>query len=86
MLMGYYLIQDKRLLNPGLRLYWRKIIIFFQSHKDVSNKCGILCLGFPGSSAGKESAYNAGDPGSIAGLGRPLEKGETTHSSILGLP
>ena len=26
--------------------------------------------GFPGSSAGKESAYNAGDPGSIPGLGR----------------
>ena len=27
-------------------------------------------LGFPGSSAGKESACNAGDPGSIPGLGR----------------
>jgi len=26
--------------------------------------------GFPGSSAGKESACNAGDPGTIAGLGR----------------
>ena len=26
--------------------------------------------GFPGSSAGKESACNAGDPGSIPGLGR----------------
>ena len=25
---------------------------------------------FPGSSAGKESACNAGDPGSIPGLGR----------------
>ena len=25
---------------------------------------------FPGSSAGKESAYNVGDPGSIPGLGR----------------
>ena len=28
------------------------------------------CFGFPGSSAGKESACNAGDPGSIPGLGR----------------
>ena len=28
-------------------------------------------LGFPGGSAGKESAYNAGDLGSIPGLGRP---------------
>ena len=27
-------------------------------------------MGFPGSSAGKESAYSAGDPGSIPGLGR----------------
>ena len=28
-------------------------------------------LGFPGSSAGKESACNAGDPSSIPGLRRP---------------
>ena len=27
-------------------------------------------MGFPGRSAGKESACNAGDPGSIPGLGR----------------
>ena len=27
-------------------------------------------MGFPGSSVGKESAYNAGDPGLIPGLGR----------------
>ena len=27
-------------------------------------------MGFPGSSAGKESTCNAGDPGSISGLGR----------------
>ena len=27
-------------------------------------------MGFPGSSAGKESVYSAGDPGSIPGLGR----------------
>ena len=38
--------------------------------------------GFPGCSAGKESACNTGDPGSIPGLGRSLEKGEATHSSI----
>jgi len=83
-------------------------------------------MGFPDSIVGKESACNAGDPGSIPGLGRspgegivyplqyswaslvaqlinnppamqetwvrspgwedPLEKGYTTHSSILGLP
>ena len=31
--------------------------------------------GFPGSSAGKESACNAGDPGLIPGLGSSLGKG-----------
>ena len=29
-----------------------------------------MILGFPGTSAGKESACNAGDPGSIPGWGR----------------
>ena len=31
----------------------------------------------------KVSAYNAGDPGSIPGWGRSLEKEMATHSSIL---
>ena len=39
--------------------------------------------GFPGGSDGKESACNVGDPGSIPGLERPLEKGMATHFSIL---
>ena len=30
----------------------------------------VFQLGFPGSSVGKESAYNAGNPGSIPGSGR----------------
>ena len=34
-----------------------------------------LIPGFPGSSAGKESAYSAGDPGSIPGLGRSTGEG-----------
>ena len=42
--------------------------------------------GFPDSSVGKESACNAGDPGSIPGSGRSLGEGMGTHSSILGLP
>ena len=40
-------------------------------------------LKLPGSSAGKESASNAGDPGLIPGGEDPLEKGMGTHSSIL---
>ena len=39
-------------------------------------------MGFPGGSDGKESACNAGDLGSVLGLGKPLEKGMATHSSI----
>ena len=46
--------------------------------------CVCVCTwGFPYSSAGKESARNARDLGSILGLGRSLEKRTATHSSIL---
>ena len=34
-----------------------------------------LSKGAPGASYGKESAYNAGDPGSIPGLGRSSGEG-----------
>ena len=34
-----------------------------------------IILDFPGSTAGKESAYNAGDLGSILGLGRSPGEG-----------
>ena len=40
-------------------------------------------LGFPGGLDGKEFVCNVGDLGSIPGLGRYLEKGVATHSSIL---
>ena len=39
-------------------------------------------LDFPGGSAGKESACNEGDLGSIPGLRRPLGEGMATPSSI----
>ena len=34
-----------------------------------------IIIGFPGGSAGKESTFNAGNPGSIPGLGRSPGKG-----------
>ena len=43
----------------------------------------MLYQDFPGGSDGKASAYNAGNPGSILGLGRSLEKEMATHSNIL---
>ena len=42
----------------------------------------VICL-HPGGSDGKESACSVGDPGLIPGLGRSLEKGMATHSTIL---
>ena len=40
-------------------------------------------LGFPGGLVSKESACNARDLGLITRLGRSLEEGMATHSSIL---
>ena len=97
-----------------------KTLIAFSFLSEILFK---FTMGFPDSSVGKESAYNAGDPGSIPGSGRspgegvgyplqyswnsfvaqlvktlpatwdtwvrtlgwkdPLEKGKSTHSSIL---
>ena len=51
-----------------------KAIIYDNSMKKMS---------FPGGSDGKESACNAGDLGSVPGLGRSLEKELAIHSSIL---
>ena len=45
-----------------------------------------MCLSFPDSSVGKESTCDAGDPVWLLGQEDPLEKGQATHASILGLP
>ena len=44
-----------------------------------------VCMGFPGSSAGKESAFNAGDPGLIPGLGRSPGGGNDNPLQYSGL-
>ena len=44
---------------------------------------GKMVSHIPGSSADKESTCNVGHLGSIPGLGKSLEKGTATHSSIL---
>ena len=41
-----------------------------------------VLMAFPGGSGSKKYACNAGDLGSIPGLGRYLEKEMATHSSI----
>ena len=43
--------------------------------------------GFPGGSAGKESACNTGDPGSIPGLGRsPWRRDRVPTPVFVGFP
>ena len=44
-----------------------------------------VCLGFPGGSAGKESACNAGDLGLIPGLGRSPGEGKGYPLQYSGL-
>ena len=45
----------------------------------------MLKMGFPGSSAGKESACNSGDSSSIPGLGRSPGKGNGYPLQYSGL-
>ena len=58
---------------------------FLISYKPIT---GIVAGGFPGGSEGKESAYSAGDLGSIPGSRRSLEEGNSNplHYSYLGNP
>ena len=46
------------------------------SYKSLSLQSLTHGVGLPGSSAGQESACNAGDPSSIPGLGRSPGKGK----------
>ena len=55
-----------------------QIIFKLQKIKDEQSRRGNITLpigGFPGSLAGKEATCNAGDPGSIPGLGRSAGEG-----------
>ena len=45
----------------------------------------VLLMGFPCGSAGKESAYNAGNLGSILGLGRTPGEGKGYPLQYFGL-
>ena len=47
------------------------------SPSKLINNVSDMSLGFPGSSAGKESACNAGDTSSIPGLGRSPGEGNS---------
>ena len=68
------------MLSTEISIYAHEILTF------IDLAFGLLLLGFPGGSVGKESACNAEDPGSIPGLGRfPGEgSGSPLQYSCLG--
>ena len=49
---------------------------YTKKHSTIHFKRTQLCLDFRGGSDDKASAYNAGDPGSIPGLGRSSGEGK----------
>ena len=57
---------DRGLVGESFGLYWTNLGV---------NVFIVTRMGFPGSSAAKESACNAGDPSSIPGLGSSLGEG-----------
>ena len=74
--------EYKRLMTNNNQMQCGGFVLFFcllcwvtQSCLTVCNPTDCSLPGFPGSSAGKESACNAGDPGSIPGSGRSLGEG-----------
>ena len=51
-------------------MYFKQNVYFALENHENPIGMDVYTLDFPGSSTGKESSYNAGDPGSIPGLGR----------------
>ena len=51
----------------------------------IAAQWGLIRWGFPGGSACKAPAYNAGDPGSIQGLGRSPREGNGNPLQYSGL-
>ena len=66
---------------PSIPAFWR----VFNSKVFKYKTPAFLLLGFPCGSAGKESACNAGDLGSIPGLGRSPRGGEGYPFQYSGL-
>ena len=58
---------------------------FFPRSPSLPVSTSLLCMGFPYGSAGKESACNAGDLGSIPGLGRSPGEGKGYPLQYSGL-
>ena len=65
---------------------WWHVFPLFWWTKDFKNSVVLYNFnGFPGGSAGKQSACNAGDLGSLSGLGRPPGRGKGYPLQYSGL-
>ena len=69
----------------GVQILYKIGILLTRGIENVSYESNKYILKGPplGGSDCKESAYNAGDLGSVLGQEDPLKKGMATHSSIL---
>ena len=78
--------QPTPVLLPG-KSHGRRALVgcgpWGREESDTTERLHFHVDGLPCDSAGKESACNVGDLGSIPGLGRSPEKGKVTYSSIL---
>ena len=59
------------------------MLLLWEGVTAVQVKRPWLCTSFPGGSDGKESACNAGDPGSTPGSGRSPGEGNGNPSGVL---
>ena len=64
-------------------MYFKQNVYFALENHENPIGMDVYTLDFPGSSTGKESACNAGDPGLISGFEDPLEKEMATRFNIL---
>ena len=85
---GFHPLQEKcqnNLSSSQTRLLPQQPCVSSQDRYDWEREQLIYYLGFPCGSAGKESACNAGDLGSIAGLGRSPGDGKGYPLQYSGL-
>ena len=67
---------NKDIVKCRIKMYAALTVLFLSLVAPTNFSCGFVCTaGFPCGSAGKESTCNAGDLGSIAGLGRSPGEG-----------
>ena len=66
-------------------MIYNVVVISAVQLTDITYITFFIYVGFLGSSSGKESACNAGDPDLFPGSGRSPREGYATHYSIVGL-